>query len=25
VMMENECGILVESLEVNFPKVRIEG
>ena len=25
VMMENEYGILVESLEVNFPKVRIEG
>jgi len=25
VMMENECGIFVESLEVNFPKVRIEG
>jgi len=25
VMMENECGILVESLEVNFPKVRIWG
>lgn len=25
VMMENECGIFVESLEVNFPKVRIRG
>jgi transposase, IS30 family len=25
VMMENEYGILVESLEVNFPKVRIGG
>ena len=25
MMMKNECGIFVESLEVNFPKVRIEG
>lgn len=25
VMMEKECGMIVESLEVNFPKVRIEG
>ena len=25
VMMEMECGMIVESLEVNFPKVRIEG
>jgi transposase, IS30 family len=25
MMMKNECGIIVESLEVNFPKVRIEG
>ena len=25
VMMENECGMIVESLEVNFPEVRIEG
>lgn len=25
MMMKSECGIFVESLEVNFPKVRIEG
>jgi IS30 family transposase len=25
VMMEMECGMIVESLEVNFPEVRIEG
>ena len=25
VMMEKEYGMIVESLEVNFPKVRIEG
>lgn len=25
VMIEKECGMIVESLEVNFPKVRIEG
>lgn len=25
VMMENEYGILIESLEISFPKVRIEG
>jgi len=25
VMVEKECGMIVESLEINFPKVRIEG
>jgi IS30 family transposase len=25
MMMKSECGIFVESLEINFPKVRIEG